>query len=67
MQDSRRKETQVELEKRKSEATSKDTLGDLEESNKGVSGKAGKSIPSPDGTTRPRSETDDNSDSDGPM
>jgi hypothetical protein len=67
MQESRRKETEAELEKRKSEATSKETLEDLEESKKGISGEAGKSIPSPDGAPKPRSESADGSDTGGPM
>jgi hypothetical protein len=52
----KRKETEAELEKRKSEATSKETLEDLEESKK-VTGSLNRddySIPSPDGADETR-------------
>jgi hypothetical protein len=69
MQESRRKETEAELEKRKSDATSKDTLEDLEETRKLTGGLDSRkqSIPSPDGLTEERSESADGSDTGGPM
>ena len=68
MQESRRKETEAELEKRKSEATSKDTLEDLEASKrvKGDDG-ADRSIPSPDGVPEPRTENADGRETGDPM
>jgi hypothetical protein len=69
MQESGRKETEAELEKRRSEATSKDTLEDLEESKKVASGvdDANQSIPSPDGSPEKRSDRADGSDTGDPM
>jgi hypothetical protein len=68
MQESRRKETEAEVEKRKSEATSKDTLEDLEQSRRGVGAEDGKrSVPAPDGSPQPRDERADGSDTGDPM
>jgi hypothetical protein len=68
MQESRRKETEAELEKRKSDATSKETLEDLEAS-KRVRGDDNRdqSVPSPDGVPEPRTESADGSETGDPM
>ena len=67
MPESRRKETEAELEKRKSEATSKETLEDLEARKRVKDDEHDESIPSPDGVPEPRTESADGSETGDPM